>query len=261
MKERRSLELDLRKAIANGEFQLHYQPISCIAENKVVGFEALIRWNHPELGMISPADFIPVAEETGLINPIGEWVLRQACADAAAWPDNLKVAVNLSPAQFRSRSLIQTIFNAFAAARLSPDRLEVEITETVLMHQTDTTIAMLRQLRKIGVQIAIDDFGTGFSSLSYLRKFPINKLKIDRAFIRDLPEDREALAIVKAIVGLAASLGLGSTAEGVETEAQLEALRAIGCTEMQGYLLGRPMPLKEVSRHFPSRRTRVTSAA
>jgi diguanylate cyclase (GGDEF)-like protein/PAS domain S-box-containing protein len=261
MKERRSLELDLRKAIANGEFELHYQPISDISQKTVVGFEALIRWHHPERGMIAPADFIPVAEETGLINPIGEWVLRQACNDAATWPDNLKVAVNLSPAQFRSRSLVQTIFNAFAAARLSPDRLEVEITETVLMQQTDNTIEMLRQLRKIGVHIAIDDFGTGFSSLGYLRKFPINKLKIDRSFIRDLPEDREALAIVKAVVGLATSLGLESTAEGVETTAQLDALRSIGCTEMQGYLLGRPMPMKEIARFFPSRKARVISAA
>jgi diguanylate cyclase (GGDEF)-like protein/PAS domain S-box-containing protein len=261
MKERRSLELDLRKAIANGEFELYYQPIHDIARNRVVGCEALIRWHHPERGMIAPAQFIPVAEETGLINPIGEWVLRQACADAANWPDDLKVAVNLSPVQFRSRSLVQSIFNAFASAGLRPDRLELEITETVLMHHTDATIDVLKQLHKIGVRIAIDDFGTGFSSLSYLRSFPISKLKIDRTFIRDLPVDADAMAIVRAVVGLANSLGIVSTAEGVETERQLEALRAMGCSEMQGYLLSPPRPIREIARLFTSNRTRAVSAA
>jgi len=215
----------------------------------------------PERGMIAPAEFIPVAEETGLINPIGEWVLSQACADATHWPDNLKVAVNLSPAQFRSRSLVQSIFNAFASAGLRPDRLELEITETVLMHHTDATIDVLNQLHKIGIRIAIDDFGTGFSSLSYLRSFPISKLKIDRTFIRDLPGDADAMAIVRAVVGLANSLGIVSTAEGVETERQLEALRAMGCSEMQGYLLSPPRPIREIARLFPSNRTRAVSAA
>ena len=261
MKERRSLELDLRKAITNGEFELHYQPILDIAQDKVVGCEALVRWHHPERGMIAPAQFIPVAEETGLINPIGEWVLRQACADAAKWPDDLKIAVNLSPVQFRSRSLVQTIFNAFASAGLRPDRLELEITETVLMHHTDATIEVLNQLHKIGVRIAIDDFGTGFSSLGYLRSFPISKLKIDRTFIRDLPDDPDATAIVRAVVGLATSLGIVSTAEGVETDGQLTSLRSMGCSEMQGYLLSPPRPLKEVVRFFPSARSRAVSAA
>jgi diguanylate cyclase (GGDEF)-like protein/PAS domain S-box-containing protein len=261
MKERRSLELDLRKAIANGEFELYYQPIQNIAQGKVVGCEALIRWHHPEHGLIPPAEFIPVAEETGLINPIGEWVLRQACADASGWPDDLKVAVNLSPVQFRSRSLVQTIFNAFASAGLRPDRLELEITETVLMQHTEATIEVLNQLNKIGVRIAIDDFGTGFSSLGYLRSFPISKLKIDRTFIRDLPDDTDALAIVRAVVGLANSLDIVSTAEGVETEQQLAALRTMGCSEMQGYLLSPPRPLKEVAKLFPSSTARVVNAA
>lgn len=261
MKERRTLELDLRKAIAEGEFELYYQPIRNIAEGRVVGCEALLRWNHPERGIISPADFIPVAEETGLIIPIGEWVLRRACADAVTWPDGMKVAVNLSPAQFRSRSLVQTIFNAFATAGLNPDRLELEITETVLMQHTESTIEMLNQLRKIGVRIAIDDFGTGFSSLGYLRSFPISKLKIDRSFIRDLPDDADAFAIIRAVVGLANSLGIVSTAEGVETEQQYEALREIGCSEMQGFLLSRPCPLAEVRRFFPSIPARAVSAA
>ena len=261
MKERRTLELDLRKAISQGEFELYYQPIRNIAEGRVVGCEALLRWNHPERGIVSPADFIPVAEETGLIIPIGEWVLRRACADAVAWPDGMKVAVNLSPAQFRSRSLVQTIFNAFATAGLSPDRLELEITETVLMQHTESTIEMLNQLRKIGVRIAIDDFGTGFSSLGYLRSFPISKLKIDRSFIRDLPDDADALAIVRAVVGLANSLGIVSTAEGVETEEQYEALRELGCSEMQGFLLSRPCPVGEVVRFFPSAAVRTVSAA
>ncbi|HEX5779599.1 MAG TPA: EAL domain-containing protein [Xanthobacteraceae bacterium] len=261
MKERRTLELDLRKAITEGEFELYYQPIRNIAEGHVVGCEALLRWNHPERGIVSPAEFIPVAEETGLIIPIGEWVLRRACADAVTWPDGMKVAVNLSPAQFRSRSLVQTIFNAFATAGLNPDRLELEITETVLMQHTDTTIEMLNQLRKIGVRIAIDDFGTGFSSLGYLRSFPISKLKIDRSFIRDLPDDADALAIVRAVVGLANSLGIVSTAEGVETEEQYEALRELGCSEMQGFLLSRPCPIREVVRFFPSVAKRAVSAA
>jgi diguanylate cyclase (GGDEF)-like protein/PAS domain S-box-containing protein len=261
MKARRSLELDLRKAIADGEFQLYYQPVVNLQSNEIVGCEALIRWNHPTRGTISPAEFIPVAEETGLIGPIGEWVLRQACADAVTWPDHFKVAVNLSPVQFRSRSLVQMIFNAFASAGLRPDRLELEITETVLMQHNEATLEMLEQLRAFGVHIAIDDFGTGFSSLSYLRSFPISKVKIDRSFIKDLPDARDALSIVRAVVGLANDLGIVSTAEGVDSEQQLEALRAIGCMEMQGFLFSRPRPLEEVRRLFPVQKARAVSAA
>lgn len=261
MKERRTLELDLRKAVAGGEFELYYQPIVGLDHGAIVGCEALLRWQHPVRGTISPAEFIPVAEETGLIVPIGEWVLRQACADAAAWPGNLKVAVNLSPVQFRSRSLVQMVFNAFATAGLNPDRLELEITETVLMQRNEATLDMLRQLRKFGVRIAIDDFGTGFSSLSYLRSFPISKLKIDRSFIKDLAEDADALAIVRAVVGLATSMGIVSTAEGVETERQVEILRSIGCSEMQGFVFSKPRPLQEIVRLFPRAKSRAVSAA
>jgi diguanylate cyclase (GGDEF)-like protein/PAS domain S-box-containing protein len=261
MKARRSLELDLRKAIADGEFQLYYQPFVNLQSNEIVGCEALIRWNHPTHGTISPAEFIPVAEETGLIVPIGEWVLRQACADAVTWPDHYKVAVNLSPVQFRSRSLVQMIFNAFATAGLRPERLELEITETVLMQHNEATLEMLQQLRKFGVHIAIDDFGTGFSSLGYLRSFPISKVKIDRTFIKDLPEARDALSIVRAVVGLANDLGIVSTAEGVESEQQLETLRGIGCMEMQGFIFSQPKPLAQIVRLFPERKARAVSAA
>jgi diguanylate cyclase (GGDEF)-like protein/PAS domain S-box-containing protein len=263
MKERRALELDLRRAVAESQFELYYQPVVGLETGTIVGCEALLRWQHPERGTISPADFIPIAEETGLIVPIGEWVLRQACTDAATWPVHLKVAVNLSPAQFRSRSLVQMVFNSFAAAGLHPERLELEITETVLMQRNDTTLEMLRQLRKFGVRIAIDDFGTGFSSLSYLRSFPISKLKIDRSFIKDLPGDKDALAIVRAVVGLATSMGIVSTAEGVETEQQIEVLRTIGCNEMQGFVFSKPRPLREIVRLFPratAARQSVTAA-
>jgi EAL domain-containing protein (putative c-di-GMP-specific phosphodiesterase class I) len=264
MKERRALELDLRRAVAEGQFELYYQPVIGLERGTIVGCEALLRWQHPERGTISPAEFIPVAEETGLIVAIGEWVLRQACMDAAAWPEHLKVAVNLSPVQFRSRSLVQVVFNAFATAGLRPERLELEITETVLMQRNDTTLEMLRQLRKFGVQIAIDDFGTGFSSLSYLRSFPISKLKIDRSFIKDLPDDKDALAIVSAVVGLANNMSIVATAEGVETQRQIEVLRSIGCPEMQGFVFSRPLPLREVVRLFPraaGAKTRSVSAA
>jgi diguanylate cyclase (GGDEF)-like protein/PAS domain S-box-containing protein len=261
MKARRSLEIDLRRAISEGQFELYYQPVVNLQDNKITGCEALIRWHHPERGTVSPAEFIPVAEETGLIGPIGEWVLRQACTDAVTWPDDLRIAVNLSPAQFRSRSLVQMIFNAFATAGLRPDRLELEITETVLMQHNESTLEMLHQLRKFGVHIAIDDFGTGFSSLSYLRSFPISKVKIDRSFIKDLPGATDALAIVRAVVSLANSLGIASTAEGVETEEQLDTLREIGCTEMQGYVFSPPRPLSEVRRLLPSPDPRIVSAA
>ena len=188
MKARRALEVDLRKALANNEFELHYQPLVRLADNEISGCEALLRWHHPERGIISPAEFIPVAEETGLINAIGEWVLRQACAEAAAWPDDIKVAVNVSPVQFRSQSLSQVVISALAAAGLAPHRLELEITESVLLQSNDTTLAALHQLRELGVRISMDDFGTGYSSLSYLRSFPFDKIKIDRSFINDLVE-------------------------------------------------------------------------
>ena len=185
MQARRTLEQDLRKALTTGEFELHYQPVVNLANDKISGFEALIRWQHPDKGMVSPATFIPLAEETGLIVPIGEWVIRQACATAARWPADIKIAVNLSPAQLRSPGLLQVVVSALAASGLAPDRLELEITETVLLHDSEATLAILYQLRELGVRIAMDDFGTGYSSLSHLQRFPFDKIKIDRSFIRE----------------------------------------------------------------------------
>jgi predicted signal transduction protein with EAL and GGDEF domain len=260
-KMRRALEVDLRKALLNGEFELHYQPLVRLADNEISGCEALLRWHHPERGMIPPAEFIPVAEETGLINSIGEWVLRQACAEAATWPDDIKVAVNVSPVQFRNQPLPQVVINALAATGLAPNRLELEITESVLMQSNETTLRMLHQLRELGVRISMDDFGTGYSSLSYLRSFPFDKIKIDRTFINDLSTGKDAAAIVQAIVTLANSLDMTTTAEGVETERQVKALRAMGCIEMQGYLFSPPKSGQETARMLAARRKRIASAA
>jgi EAL domain-containing protein (putative c-di-GMP-specific phosphodiesterase class I) len=261
MKMRRSLEVDLRKALLNKEFELHYQPLVRLADNQVTGCEALLRWYHPERGLISPADFIPIAEETGLINAIGEWVLRQACAEAATWPNEIKVAVNVSPVQFRSQGLPQAVISALAAAGLAPHRLELEITESVLMQSNETTLQRLHQLRELGVRISMDDFGTGYSSLSYLRSFPFDKIKIDRTFINDLENGKDAVAIVQAIVALANSLNMTTTAEGVETERQAKALRSMGCVEMQGYLFSPPKTSHDIARLLAGRRKRIASAA
>ena len=248
MKLRRSLELDLRKALAHGEFELFYQPVVNLARDEIRGFEALLRWRHPERGLISPVDFIPLAEETGLIIPIGEWVVRKACAEAASWGADVTVAVNLSAIQFRSKNLVPTIVSALATSRLPASRLEVEITESVLMQENDATLAVLHQLRELGVRISMDDFGTGYSSLSYLRQFPFDKIKIDRSFVRDLAERSDSLSIVRAVTGLGSSLGMTTTAEGVETPEQLSMLRAEGCTEVQGYIFSPPRPAHEVAR-------------
>jgi diguanylate cyclase (GGDEF)-like protein/PAS domain S-box-containing protein len=239
---RRVLELDLRKAYVNGEFELYYQPLINLAENRVSGFEALLRWRHPKRGMVSPAEFIPLAEEIGLIGPLGEWVLRQACTEAASWPDDLHIAVNLSPVQFRSKSVVQAVMTALAYSRLTPRRLELEITESVLLADTEANLATLHKLREIGVRISMDDFGTGYSSLSYLRSFPFDKIKIDRSFVNDLTQRPDCMAIIHAVVGLGESLGISTTAEGVETPEQLERLRAEGCTEAQGFLFSPPCP-------------------
>ena len=253
MKRRRELEIALRKALAVGEFEVHYQPIVNLGDNHITGCEALIRWNHPERGMISPAEFIPIAEEIGLIVPIGEWVLRTACADAVQWPESTKVAVNLSPIQVMNQNLVPMVISTLAASGLPANRLEVEITESVLMQNTDATLAALHRLREIGVSISMDDFGTGYSSLSYLHKFPFDKIKIDRSFISGLPESADSVAIVRAVAGLAKNLNMITTAEGVETQQQLEQIRALGCTEMQGYLFSRPCRVTELVRLFPSR--------
>jgi diguanylate cyclase (GGDEF)-like protein len=248
---RRSLELDLRKAFVNGEFELYYQPLVNLGSNAVTGFEALLRWRHPERGMVSPVEFIPLAEEIGLIVPLGEWVLRQACMQAASWPGDVKVAVNLSPAQFRSRGVVQAVISALAHSGLRPQRLELEITESVLLGETEANLATLHQLREIGTRISMDDFGTGYSSLSYLRSFPFDKIKIDRSFVRELVQRPDCVAIVRAVTGLGASLGIATTAEGVETPEQLERLRREGCTEVQGYLFSPPRPAAEIGELMP----------
>jgi EAL domain-containing protein (putative c-di-GMP-specific phosphodiesterase class I) len=250
-RERRELEMDLRCALSRGEFLLLYQPLVSIASDQVVGYEALIRWNHPTRGLIMPTAFIPLAEETGLIVQIGEWVIREATAQLAAWPADLRVSVNLSPAQMRSANLVPTIVNAIAHAGIEPDRLELEITETLLMQDSEANIATLYKLRDLGVRIALDDFGTGYSSLNYLRSFPFNKIKIDRCFIETMEVNPESRAIIRAITGLAGSLGMVTTAEGVEKSEQLDALRLKGCTEVQGFFYSRPIAASEV-RGAPS---------
>ena len=246
---RRAMETDLRRALAAGEFEVHYQPLLDLRTDHVAGFEALLRWNHPERGRVPPAEFVPVAEEIGLIVPIGDWVLRTACAEAATWPGDLKVAVNLSPAQFKSRKLASSVAEALGASRLPPDRLELEITETVLLECSEQNVEQLHQLRALGARIAMDDFGTGYSSLSYLRSFPFDKIKIDRSFVRDLDGDWRGgcAAIIRAVAGLGASLGVCTTAEGIETAAQLAFVRAEGCTEVQGYHLSPPRPAAEIA--------------
>jgi diguanylate cyclase (GGDEF)-like protein len=261
MKVRRELEMDLRKALATEQFALHYQPLVVLETNEVNAFEALLRWNHPTRGLISPADFIPIAEETGLIVPLGEWVLKSACTEAVNWPEHIKVAVNLSPAQLNCRNLVGMVTSALNESGMKPHKLQLEITETVLLQNTFTTLATLHELRKMGVQIALDDFGTGYSSLSYLRSFPFDKIKIDRSFIQDLSNGAEPLAIVNAVAGLAKCLNMTSTAEGVETQQQLDVLQAIGCTEMQGYLFSHARPASEIRQFFAQRPVDKAGAA
>jgi diguanylate cyclase (GGDEF)-like protein len=259
MQTRRIMEQDLRKALPGGEFELHYQPVVNLASNEISGFEALIRWNHPIRGMISPASFIPLAEEIGFIVPMGEWVIRQACATAAQWPDHLHVAVNISAMQFRHPGLMQVIVGALAASGLKPTRLEIEITETVLLHNKEATLALLHQLRALGIRIALDDFGTGYSSLTYLQSFPFDKIKIDRSFVKNITENASSLNIVRAVAALANGMGMTATAEGVETAEQLRSIASEGCTEMQGFLFSKPLPAAEIERQFlagcDSRRT------
>ena len=247
LQARRRLELDLRKAISNDELMLAYQPIVNLEAYEICGFEALLRWNHPEKGLIAPGDFIPLAEETGLIASLGRWVLQHACTEAAKWPDHIRVAVNLSPVQFRSGNLAQQVIAALDASGLSPSRLELEITESVLLQDNDATLTTLHQLRSMGIRIALDDFGTGYSSLSYLRRFPFDKIKVDQLFVRDLPDEGDAAVIVESIVRLGASLRMITTAEGVETEEQLVRLRAAGCTQAQGFFFAKPKPAQELS--------------
>ncbi len=241
---RRQLELDLRAALGRGELVLHYQPlVDCLTE-KTVSYEALVRWHHPERGVMMPDSFIAIAEDCGLIVQLGEWVLRKALHDAALWPEHIRVSVNLSPAQMSSATLIGTIVSALSASGVAPERLELEITESVLLKKSEENKALLHQIRRLGVHISLDDFGTGYSSLNYLRSFPFDKIKIDRSFVNDIDSREDSRAIVRAVTDLARSLNMTTTAEGVEREEQLQQLIAEGCNEAQGFLFGRPQPLE-----------------
>jgi predicted signal transduction protein with EAL and GGDEF domain len=260
-KARLKMQQDLRQALVSGGFEIHYQPVVDLRDDKVTGCEALLRWRHPERGMISPAEFIPVAEDTGLIIELGEWVLRAACAEAASWPDHVRIAVNVSPVQLKCQTLALKVAGALAASGLRASRLELEITEAVLIRDDEAALAILHELRAIGVRIALDDFGTGYSSLSYLKRFPFDKIKIDRCFISDIAEVDGSSAIVQAVVNIAASRNMTTTAEGVETQQQKERLRALGCTEMQGYLFSAAKPGSEVRQLFDPRRERAVDVA
>jgi EAL domain-containing protein (putative c-di-GMP-specific phosphodiesterase class I) len=253
VRARSELARDLRHALDNGGLELYYQPLLNLQLNEVRVMEALLRWNHPLRGLVLPGDFIPIAEENGLIGPIGEWVLRQACAACSTWPQHIRVALNLSAAQIKSRAFVQTVADTLCASGLSPNRLELELTESVLASDVAATLATLRQLRELGVKIVLDDFGTGYSSLNYLRSFPFDKVKVDRCFVRDIDKAADSsLVILRSIVGLARGLGIATTAEGIETEDQLEVVRAEGFDELQGYLISPPRPVSEVARMLPA---------
>jgi EAL domain-containing protein (putative c-di-GMP-specific phosphodiesterase class I) len=249
---RLELENDLRRALTRNEFELHYQPRVNIDTGETVGMEALLRWRHPRNGLVAPADFIPLAEETGLIIPIGTWAMEEACRQNKAWQDKglprVRVAVNISALQFRQRNLLECVAGALERSGLAPHYLEVEITESVVMQKASEAIVTLEQLARMGVNISIDDFGTGYSSLSYLRRFPLHTLKIDRSFIRDISEDSDDAAIVSAIIAIAHSLGLEVVAEGVETAEQLSFLRSLGCDAAQGYYFSKPLPPEEFAQ-------------
>jgi diguanylate cyclase (GGDEF)-like protein len=248
LQDRRSMETALREALVHDELFLVFQPLIDLADNRVCSCEALLRWRHPERGLVAPGAFISIAEESGLIVPIGEWVLREACKAAAQWPEDIGVAVNLSPVQFKkNRSLVEQVQSALDYSGLHPTRLELEITESTLLADNEVALETLRRLKELGLRLALDDFGTGYSSLSYLRRFPFDKIKIDQSFVRDSPYGSDGLAIVKAVIGLGRSLGIRTTAEGVETEAQLDVVREQGCTEVQGYLFSMPLPTKEIN--------------
>ncbi|MGI4942497.1 MAG: putative bifunctional diguanylate cyclase/phosphodiesterase, partial [Janthinobacterium lividum] len=257
IQQRRLMETDLRRAVANGQFVVYYQPLVDARTRAPTGFEALMRWQHPERGLVSPAEFIPLAEKMGLILGMGAWALVQACTDAAGWPEHLKVAVNLSPMQFLGGRLVEEVEQALATSGLAASRLELEITESVLLQDNDANLGVLHRLRVLGVRISMDDFGTGYSSLSYLRRFPFDKIKIDQSFVRNLEQERGSIEIVRAVVGLGKALGMDVLAEGVETLEQLAILQTEGCNELQGYLFGRPQPVQDVmgvlAGHLPGK--------
>jgi EAL domain-containing protein (putative c-di-GMP-specific phosphodiesterase class I) len=244
---RTSLEREMRNGIVKNQFRVFYQPLINLQTQRVTAFEALMRWEHPERGMVSPAEFIPLAEETGLIVRLGEWAMREACSEAMNWPAEIAVSVNLSAVQFMKGDLVATVMNALASSGLAACRLELEVTESIMLEKTDHNMRILDQLHELGVRIAMDDFGTGYSSIGYLRSFKFDKLKIDRSFVKDVLADEKCLAIVRAIVGLGSSFGITTTAEGVETEDQRRCLSQEGCTEVQGYLYSKPLPPQELS--------------
>ena len=246
LRARQELEGELRRAVDHDEFVLHYQPLVSATEERVNGFEALVRWLHPTRGLVGPSQFIALAEDIGLIGRIGRLVLQRACEEATRWPDHCKVAVNLSPAQFRNKSLAADVVSALDRSGLAPHRLELEITESALLDTTADTLAILHQFRTLGVRIAMDDFGTGFSSLSYLRSFPFDRIKIDRSFISEIASNRECQSIVRAVAALGQSLGMTTTAEGIETLEQLLLVKAQGCTDLQGFYFSRPMPAEAI---------------
>jgi diguanylate cyclase (GGDEF)-like protein len=261
VKDRRTLEMDLRQALIDGAFEVHYQPCVSLRDNSITGCEALLRWRHPQRGMVSPAEFIPIAEDTGLINQLGEWVLTTACAEATTWPDEIKLAVNVSPVQFRSGTLALKVVAALAASGLAATRLELEITEAVLIRDDEAALAILHQLRAVGVRIALDDFGTGYSSLSYLQRFPFDKIKIDRCFVNDIAEQDGSSCIVQAVVNIAAARHMTTIAEGVETQQQMELLRGLGCTEMQGYLFSAARPAADIRQLLFTHRKNTAAVA
>ncbi len=260
-RDRKALQSDLERAIARDELFLVFQPFLDLDENRITGFEALLRWQHPERGLVPPSEFIPIAEETGLIHEIGEWVVRRACATAAEWPDDIRVAVNFSAAQFHNSGILQIIVQALAEAKIAPHRLEIEITESMLLSKYGSAEPVLNALLQLGVTVALDDFGTGFSSLTYLRKLPFDRIKIDRSFIQDMLTQPDCAAIVKSVIGLARDLRIGVVAEGVETADQLEYLRQFSCDEVQGYLISRPVSADGVLALLDTKKLRATFAA
>ena len=261
MRSRRNLEIDLRRALTQREFTLMYQPQFNLRQNSVTGFEALLRWQSPTRGTVSPLEFIPVAEDTGIITSIGEWVLRTACQQAAAWPGQQNVSVNVSPIQFKSPNLVATVLSALAESGLEPRRLELEITESVMLDIGGTALAILRNLREIGVRVALDDFGIGYSSLGYLRSFPFDRIKIDQSFVRGTSSDGVGRAIVRAVAALGQSLGMETVAEGVETEEQMARVASDGCTDVQGYLISRPMPPEQIDSFLSSHHSNIFHGA
>jgi EAL domain-containing protein (putative c-di-GMP-specific phosphodiesterase class I) len=261
MHERRQLEIDLRQALADNAFELHFQPILDLEHNRVTEFEALVRWRHPTRGLVLPSEFIPLAEEIGLIGGIGQWVLVAACAEAAGWPKDISVSVNLSPMQFKKGDLVEVVMRALAGAGLAPHRLELEITESILLENTEEILVTLSRLRDLGIRVAMDDFGIGYSSLSSLSRFRFDKIKIDKSFVHGLGKSDHSAAIIEAVATLGARLGMTTTAEGIETADQLGQLRALGIIEVQGYLIGRPRPAHEVGGMVTAAREIIRSAA